>query len=157
MFHIKLEVSGLLSNHGRREASKIMRVGWIALGNYWLDKIRPRHFTAKGASMYRYERRSAAYVARKLKQRGHNDPLVWTGRTRARSALGQVKATGKGCRATMNVPQLNQRPRGKRDSMRDELTKVLTREKRELGQAWMKTVVDLMNRLRGQGRERLAG
>jgi len=157
MFHIALNVSGLLSNHGRREASKIMRVGWIALGNYWLDKIRPRHFTAKGAAMYRYEPRSAAYVARKLKQRGHNDPLRWTGRSQARSALGQVKATGRGVRVTMNVPQLNMKPRGKRDSMRDELTRVLTGEKRELGRVWVTVVTDLMNKLSGRGRQRLAG
>lgn len=156
LFLIKVEVSGLMSSVGRREWPMISRAGWIAVGNYWLDKIRPRHFTLKGQMMYRYEQRTAKYMKRKLRTHGHGDPLVWTGRSRARSALGQVKATRSGVRVSMNVPMLNIRPRGKRDSMRDELTRVLSGEKKELGREYERVVVSWINRLRGRGRERLA-
>lgn len=41
----------------------------------------PLHFDERAKYVYHYERRSRRYEARKLREKGHTRPLVWSGRT----------------------------------------------------------------------------
>jgi len=119
-----------------------------AMGRFWLRYIRPKHFTAAGAQEYGYAKRQtyvpqkrgskrdpfrASYTGRKLREKGHTRPLVWSGDSMRKSAQGRVVPTFKRVRVVMNVPTLNFSPVNRSDmNMREELTDVSERDFRQM-------------------------
>ena len=57
-----------------------------------------------------------------MRIKGHNDPLVWSGRSRRLASIRKVRATSRGARVILNAPALNRMKRQK------ELTRVIPRE-----------------------------
>jgi len=124
----------------KRELNNAIKGANADMGLFWLGMIRPKHFTKAGAREYRYAPRQtykpqkkgskrdpfrASYTGRKLKEKGHTRPLVWSGESELRSRQGRVDATSKRMRVVMNVPALNFSPKGHRDlDMLAELTEV---------------------------------
>ena len=106
---------------------------------FWWRYFFPRHFTARGAQIYRYEPRSQKYMQRKLRVKHHQDPLRWSDLTRA-MAMGSITIQGPGAkygrggrrmmgareaRGLMNVPRyIFQNPRGKGMNKADEMTRL---------------------------------
>ena len=56
----------------------------------WWKVFLPRHFTPRGAQLYGYAPRSAKYQQTKLRRKGHQDPFVWSGTTKA-MATGMIE------------------------------------------------------------------
>lgn len=118
---IKLKLTGVV-NATRRRFAKHQKEGFLRLGATWHKQFRPKHFTRRGAAEYGYDRRTRRYTATKMRRFGHADPLVFTGESRTLAKARRLTGTSKGSRLTMNVPALNRRPKGKKQSMRDEMT-----------------------------------
>lgn len=70
----------------------------------WHLRYLPKHFKRSAITDYGYAIRTAAYEQKKRRKYGHQDPLVWSGRTR-RMALASIRisGTGKRARGVLNV------------------------------------------------------
>ena len=62
---------------------------------FWWRNFAPRHFTERGAQIYRYERRSAEYMKRKQRVKRHQNPLEFSGLSK-QMALGSITIQGSG-------------------------------------------------------------
>jgi hypothetical protein len=79
--------SGRIIFKGDAKATKanlrpVMKIAGKATVRRWHDKFMKRHFTRSGFTLYKYASRSILYNRRKLKSKGHQLPLVWTGVSR---------------------------------------------------------------------------
>ena len=85
-----------------------------------------------------------SYTAQKLRAKGHTYPLVWSGRSKARSEIQDIRPTAKGVRIVINAPALNLRPgRHGRINLRDEMTEISAGEEH--------TLTELLGRLVNRG------
>lgn len=144
MIYIQWTYSGPRGLRDMRAVRAAQKAAWLAIATIWHQNLRPKHFTHAGAREYAYDKRQGevgsgrpfkgSYTARKLRLFGHTLPLVWSGASRTRSAIRNIKSTSKGARVTMNVPTLNFRKgrNAKGKSMREELTTVSLPERKAL-------------------------
>ena len=87
---------------------EILKEAWGNVGIFWHRQLLPKHFTKRGATEYGYQKRvgenmrgekgfARTYMGRKLREKGHSRPLVFTGRMeRAAKQTRDVRATSKG-------------------------------------------------------------
>lgn len=121
----------------QRHALATMARGWHA------DYL-PLHFMSTAFERYRYYRRKGmgldklgkaykdSYTARKIREKGHNRPLIFSG-DGAMQALGPVRLRGTDSEQRVILPsKFNFRHPQSRISMRDELTRVIPEETRDL-------------------------
>lgn len=132
---VTIEYEGLLTLK-QRDINAILRSGMNKIGHYWRANYLPGHFSKRGARKYGYTPRSGetgsslrykgSYAARKLKEKGHSRPLVYTGKSAAEAlASRQVIAKATSKKATSEVPLprgYNRRPKKGRIHMGKELT-----------------------------------
>src|SRR3990172_5870842 len=71
-----VERSGRVS---RKTWNEAMKAVYHSGAEHWHDRFSARHFTAQRARLYGYAPRSKKYLARKQREKGHGDPLVWSG------------------------------------------------------------------------------
>jgi hypothetical protein len=114
---------------GKRTWNALLKEAYLAGVGHWHDKFAMRHFTLQGARLYHYEPRSKKYLSRKQKLFGHRLPLVWSGASRTLAAIRDVRSTFRGGKAVIHARGLNRKPRGKKDSMREEMTRVTGNER----------------------------
>jgi hypothetical protein len=73
------------------------------------------------------------YMAAKRRQKGHSDPLVWSGESRGRALAKRIRSTRTWGKATIDAPTLNRMPRkGRRFKMSEEVTRVTDKEFRSM-------------------------
>lgn len=132
---IRFQYTGMTPKAPQRTINAATREAYQALGEEFFDKNLPRRFTVFGAKLLGYEPRTQKHQERKRKRFGHNDPLVFTGETRARvldEGLTKIQAFATRNRShvalTLNAPALNFRANSNAPDMRDEITRVSTRE-----------------------------
>ena len=84
---------------------KILKDVFVDMIKFWHTRILPKHFTIAGASEYGYEPRTKKYQIRKAKAHGHQNPLVYSGRS-MREVLQAVRitSTSKGGKGGIEVP-----------------------------------------------------
>jgi len=128
------------ANLTQREWNALKKEAFNQVGLWWFRECRPKHFTAAGATEYAYAPRvgergrpgpkgfKQSYTGRKLKDKGHTRPLVYTGKSMADAAKGRVEPTFKRVRVIMNVPTLSLRPRGGQIDMQSELRRLSARD-----------------------------
>ena len=108
MLQFKITYEGAASGKiAKRALNNIKKGGFKTLGVVWHKQFRPKHFTRAGAAEYGYRPRSRDYENRKQKRFGHRDPLVYTGESRTRARIRNVKATSKGNRISLGTPRIN--------------------------------------------------
>lgn len=133
---IWMVLEGSVPDLMRREQNAVVRAAMRQMGITWHQKIREKHFTNAGAAEYGYMKRSGdvpgtyrkfarTYQGRKLKKYGHTRPLEYTGMSRMRSRIRDVRATATAKRAVAKVflhtNQLNFRPKNWPYPMGEEL------------------------------------
>lgn len=132
---VTIEYEGLLTLK-QREINQIVRSGMSKVGHTWRANYLPEHFTKRGARKYNYKPRAGetgsgrrfkgSYAQRKLRDKSHSRPLVFTGRGAAEALASRkvvAKATGKKASVTVPLPRkFNFRPKGGRIHMGRELT-----------------------------------
>jgi hypothetical protein len=64
--------------------------------DYWQANFKERHFTLAAYSLYGYQRRSARHQERKARLYHHQNPLVFTGRSREATSLFRTKLVAGG-------------------------------------------------------------
>ena len=71
----------------------------------------PRHFSPAAASRYHYKRRKWKYIQRKLRVKGHTDPLTWSGDMKRmvlrRLEVRTLKAKASGRGISIRLPTLS--------------------------------------------------
>ncbi len=88
-----------------KEHRAAVKTGMQEIVKEWWAKTLPDHFTARGATKYKYKKRSQATRARKRRMHRRNTPLVESGVTRRMAtSTARISGTSKSAKATMNVP-----------------------------------------------------
>lgn len=139
----KITESGPTPGIAKRELPGIYKKAWKYIGEFWHRKFRGKHFTKEGAREYRYAPYSKGYEARKLREKGHTRPLVWSGLSEALTKVRDVRSTSKYGRVVLHAPQFNRLARMGRD-----MTTVSSRETRALKRAFVRKVEREMNAIR---------
>ncbi len=115
-----------------RALNNVVRAMVYDMGVHWHVHFREKHFTQAGAAEYGYTPRTKGYMIRKARVMHHQNPLEFSGRSRALSAIRDVRPTatkGEGkVRVVLHTPALNFIPKGGRINLRDEMTRVSGRE-----------------------------
>lgn len=127
----------------RRAIQQHTRDALAAMGREWHSRYLPQHFDESAYQRYGYYQRKGmgltadsrafrrSYAGRKIRRFGHNRPLVYTGETLALARLLKLRVSSKQARVVL--PQgLNRKHPKSRISMRDEVTRLLPDEVREL-------------------------
>jgi hypothetical protein len=148
----------------QREWNRLKALAWTLVGQYWHEKLRPKHFTKAGAQEYHYQPRSGepgtaksddfwhSYAGSKQKKFGENLPLVYTGETRALSEEKNIIANGNGVRITYDsLRKLNQyKPKSGID-LRADFQAVSPEEEEILQELWVHQMENLLRGFRGGG------
>jgi hypothetical protein len=145
----------------RREMNRVLEKAWFQPGKNWAGNLRPKHFTKEGEQEYGYEPRSGeqqgasgkafwrSYTGRKLKEKGHTLPLVWSGELRDKARTSCIEATSKGVRVFLSEANKAKfhNPKSKID-MRAELTRVSIAEAGESTEILAASMQEEFDRLR---------
>jgi hypothetical protein len=103
----------------KRAFNRVVKDGFQRMGEEWHRFYEHKHFEEEAVRRYGYAPRSEKYERRKLRIKGHNDPLVWSGVSRRLASIVKVRATTAGASVVMNAPRLNMQRRA------SELTRVI--------------------------------
>jgi len=92
--------SAMLKDARRRSGAPIalaIRDALRRVGKLWFRKFLPKHFEASAPRRYAgaYARRGHVYTMRKIREKGHSRPMVWSGRMRGSILGGAPQITGK--------------------------------------------------------------
>ena len=117
----------------QREKNNLMRSTFTDLGVWFHDNLMEKRFTPEGARELQYAARSPSYQRRKKRQFGHNDPLVWSGRSkRSTLQIQDVRTTATRnkveARVVIHAPALNFKNPRSRVHPRKEVVRISTRE-----------------------------
>ena len=104
---ITIERRGPTPGVMRRKQNEMSKASFEAVGKFWGDEIRPKHFQESATARYGYRRRKPRYTKRKEARFGHRRPFVFTGESEQRSQSFRVHATRSYALVTMNMPALN--------------------------------------------------
>lgn len=132
-FKQKLEKKGLHPEEFLKQWSGIKEVGLREMGVQFHSVNLPRRFTWSGGRMLGYAIRNRKYTARKQREKGHYDPLKWSGESERLATTIQdvrVKVSGqKGeVRIVIHARGLNRRHKNSQIRMNDEVRRVSPRE-----------------------------
>lgn len=131
LWRVQVNVEGA-AGMTKTEVNNAVRVGFHQVGVYWHQNFRKKHFSAVAFTEYGYQARSKKYWYRKLKKTGQALPLVFTGKSRARSESATISETVKQVKVAMDLPTLNLRPKGGRINMAEEMRTISPREHEQL-------------------------
>lgn len=139
----QIDESGLTPRLAQRAMNDINRTTAFDMATEWKVDMLPDRFTHRGAAELGFTPRNFFYERRKLKRWGHTYPNVWTGKSRERARLADVKATATKlqarARVVIDAPTLNLNPRGSRINKREEIVRTSVREAKELEEAGTKS------------------
>lgn len=89
-----------------RELRKGAKAELKPVGQHWFDVLWPKRFTQQGAEEFKYRDRTAAYMRRKLRYKGHQKPWVWSGKTKRQTTReARVSSTAKGLKVRLRAPR----------------------------------------------------
>jgi hypothetical protein len=140
MFAIQIKERGKTPRKLIPAHNAASRDGYNAAARYHHQKHTPKRFTYSHGREAGYTKRSGddlpygskaywkSYAGRKKKQKGHRDPFVWSGRTRARARRVNIVVLNKTARLKYQVQALNWHP-----EYRQEWVKLLPAELITLG------------------------
>jgi len=134
LFGIKVETKGL--NLSYRDSLRISTTVLTEIAKEWHEKFLPLHFEESATSRYGYARRSADYLKRKMRQFGHQKPLVFSEEAYHLARIRKITANSN--RAVVELPRkLNRSNPKSRAKMSQEIRMLLPSEAehlRDLGQ-----------------------
>lgn len=145
---ITVRERGAVPRSLERIANRSVGAGLQAAAEQHHREFVPNRFTKSHARKARYLRRSPEYQRRKRREGRGDDPMVYTGRTRARASVARRTSTNKRVRLVYSLPTLNLKVgrRGRRRSMRTEFEKVTGDERRSGQRLAMRVTNDELRR-----------
>jgi hypothetical protein len=143
---LELKKKGLRGTELRQAFKRVMSAGFQEMGDHFHATNLPRRFTYAGGKMLDYAPRKPKYTNRKKRQKGHVDPLVWSG-TSKKLATGirdvRVKSTDKETSVKVffgRARALNFKNKYSSIDMRDEVTRIADREHGPLTRVLQKSI-----------------
>ena len=143
-----MTVTGKIEYTGSPRALAKARRGAVKDANkdavrFWHRRYQPEHFTESATKRYKYRSRTEKYMRRKARIKGHQRPLVWSGRTMLLVA-STLRVTGTSKRATgsMSAPALNWKPELR---MREELITTVRSERETMAQRHVRQITRQLN------------
>lgn len=128
----------------KRQLNNAVKESLAAMGSYWWLEYLPLHFQESAYTRYSYSRRRGmgldpqgrafqrSYAGTKQRLKRHNKPLVFTGEG-YREAIGVLRMQSTSKEARVALPsKFNFKNRKSRISMRDELTRIIPSEAKQL-------------------------
>jgi len=131
---IKIRERGPTPGLMKRGFNKLKQKCYYCAMTFWHRELLGKHFTSAGATEYGYTPRKrqwrgsfkASYIGRKLKEKGHTKPLVFSGESMALTRMRDVRATSKRGVCVIRAPGFNRRNPHSQVNMREEITRVST-------------------------------
>lgn len=105
--HITVTESGPVPRKIRKQHNRISKQTWRDAAKLHHKEHIPKRFTEEGARELGFRKRTSKYEARKQKVYGHNDPNVWSGKSRRDAKSYRPSGTSKYVRMRYNAPTLN--------------------------------------------------
>lgn len=162
-----------------RDFKAAMAEAYKEAGLHWHQKMLPRHFDSGATMRYGYTPRTAGYIKRKRRVKGHATPLVWSGQLKQAALLSaRIKSThnmaqvrfGSGARAlnfsgttviqngreitvSMRAARRGVKRRQNYPDMRREMTAVTESEQTELARLIERRAAFHLRRLRRLSRQ----
>lgn len=139
----QISESGFTPKLARRALNDINRQTAFDMATEWKVDMLPDRFTHRGATELGFTPRNFFYDRRKIRRWGNTYPNVWTGKSRERARLADVKAVATRrearARVIIDAPTLNLNPRGSRINKREEIVRTSVREARELEETGLRS------------------
>lgn len=144
----------------KRDFQGIHRVSYRATGHHWHVRYADKHFTRQGAQEYGYEPRKgepgnpdpfgfkSSYTGRKFREKGHTNPLEFSGLSRQLARIRDVRATAKGGRIVIHARGLNRKNPHSNINMREEMTEISSNEERAMLDVFRRTQLRGIKRIR---------
>lgn len=111
---VRTRSAALGLNFTVRDLNEILKGGYQQVGEMWHREMRPTRFTKRGARELNFPKRQGeqggaqakggfqkSYTGRKLREKGHTKPNVWSGASELLSKARTVRATSKGVRVSL--------------------------------------------------------
>jgi len=123
---------------------EILKPSYEELGKEFHKNYLPLRFTRRGAKLLNYMPRKGeesglsrkeffkSYTGRKVRSKGHKDPLRWSDESMNLARIRDIRATGKGVKVVIHARGLNRRNANSRIVMSDEVRRVAKEEERPL-------------------------
>lgn len=143
MFSLNLKYTGFPPK--KRDYNNAVKQTLAATAKNWHQQYYEKHFTAAGAAEYGYTKRKgeamprgsskfrSSYTGKKLKRFGHTDPLKFTGTGFRLGKVAIIRSTYRWGKAVLPSVFNFKHPKSQ-INMREELTRVSTREQDHLRQ-----------------------
>lgn len=112
--------SGLLA----RQRTKLITAAMEAGAANHHQQYMWRHFQPEAYRRYGYHDRTKAYVRRKLREKGHNRPLVWSGASEILAKIRDIRSTRNRTTLIQHARGLNRRKPTSEVRMNEEIRKV---------------------------------
>lgn len=166
---VLVQYSGATPDHmTKRNVNRLKRFAWQELGEWFHKHLMPKRFTQEGARELDYSPRAGeqlgldrkafwrSYTGRKLRQKGHTKPLVFSGESEALATrIRDIRATGKGARVINHARKLNFHSRRMSMRMNEEVTRISPREAEQLRHEFNKMLGTQFRSVRRKERRRL--
>jgi hypothetical protein len=130
----------------RKAMNASTKQSWFDAGLFFHDQLRDKRFTHAHATKAGYADRSRNYERRKLKQKGHTNPLQYSGTTRRAIRTASITSTSK--TASVRYPGarvFNFRNPKSQANMVVEFTTVLADEANQIAQVFDKSLDRKLN------------
>lgn len=138
-FSLAIDLEALAGNRRKSVVNRALKESLAAAAKAWHQEYYEDHFTATGFRKYSYTPRKGqnlprgskafwrSYSGRKLRSKGHLDPLKFTGTTYRLGKVARIVATRK--QGKVVLPRgLNRKHPNSDVDMREEATRVLPSE-----------------------------
>ena len=128
-----IEYTGIAANPPRGWKG-VKREAYREAGRWWHTKFKFRHFNKRWGKAYGYQPRTREYNRRKRKEKGHTEPLVWSGDTKREAMSKQrvISKRGGWAQIIINARGLNRRRNASAPNLRQEMETVLPVEIHEM-------------------------
>jgi len=122
-----------------RERTNLIKAALTAAAANHHAKYMWRHFKPEAYRRYGYTERTAGYVRKKLRVKGHNRPMVWSGESETLARIRDVRATRNQARLVQHARGLNRRRPTSLVYMNKEITAVAPPEVKEAARVAART------------------
>lgn len=131
-FGALIEYTGPVPQVTKREQNNVTREAYHTMGVHFHKENIPVRFTERAFYLLQYAPRSKKYEKKKIKQKGHRNPLVWSGESKQLAKQQNVKATATKKRAQVDITLasrgLNRKNKRSKILMANEVRRVSPRE-----------------------------
>ena len=143
MFAIQIKERGPTPRKLLKAHNAASKTSYRDTAKYFHEHLTPKRFTYQHGREANYTKRKGdnepygskaywqSYMGRKKKQKGHRDPFVWSGKSKAQARRVVVSSTSRGARLTYRIQAFTWH-----NELKPEFVKILESELIKLGRIY---------------------